>query len=1472
MMQLMTCAEKRATKCKPSIFRWSRDLKKNGQHMRYWNNRRRCSENGDSEGLLESVPKGYKPNIATTHEEVMEEFYKVQAEWLKTKDNSAVLHHQFMMDLIKHIEEKRGISKETAQKYLYHQEASKAAHEKQSKYLKIRKGGLLTELLVPAPLTTEEDAHMLIKDEETIETLLLRRNKTKLCEAMVSPFCTGPLADSIDENGRCKVSTSIVEGKYDLKTIDNMNVKNKKELKMIMKELARKRDDQGKLNKDVDVTISREDYQKMFEKKRETTSCGPTGIIMPHWKICAEDDYLSTIQSQLMEAPFRYGFTYKEWEVSVHCMLMKDSLPYYNRLRIIQLFEGDLNGALQLLFGRRQMKYMEDNNLNSEATYGGRKGKGCHQALNRIQYTTLYSRTMRQPLGLVDVDATGCFDRMVGRLLSLINQCNGMNQAAASCQAEVLHNMKHYVKTKRGISSKYIKRDKKYLIEGNGQGNAASVPGWHGHNELLCRVYKKLIHGSKIKSPDNRIHFEQWLSSFIDDNKMLLSFNSDDTYESILDKCRESLQIWETLLNITGGAVELKKCAITILRYNGTTDYKWYNKMPGVPRLQNTKGMDRQCVITREGSSDVKIKQQNIYEGVRLLGIKAAANGTYAHEYASRLEKSRAMAGRLQVSPLNIAMSWQVYYCRWKPAIVYCLPITTFTENECKRIQSPFYNVLLPKLGVNRNMPRDLLHGPAQVAGLGLINLEAEQLSLHVTGLITQIRKRDKVGKTMLASIDALQIYLGTGQQFFQLQAHAYDYRPSKRESQLVYVWEGLTQIGCSIISDEFWVPEKKSKNDEAIMDGIARTKQERKGKTEHLPKQALWYANACRLYLNITMLHEITTPCGRYVYDWVMSGEQIQDTNVLYPVQEKPPPHVWKVWRECIRATYLQKSDSWRSMLHRPLLTTGDNENLSWREQITLGMNIEDALNLLPNYLREAIGTLQCPRDNGKKISEELKQSQTQSWTDGTVKNDIGAHAFTIRPRGDEEIYCLSGTAGTPGDPASMTSLRAEHYGVLAVITLLDIISIIYQHDEKSIHIHHTDSISVIGRLQDKKSMTDKHYDSTDYDVWKSTELAIVSATKVTFKLKHVKGHQRENMHENKKEQGPLTREAQYNDWCDGAAENEREQQRQPAQLFAIKEAKVYLKTSTTLVTASAYKAIYERKTSPAAMMYVRGKLGLTDEDMRDINWKAMGLYINTLAISQRVKVMKYLYNWQNVGAQKQLHQWANEEEYMCPYKCGKKEGNMHYLQCSKGLDKMSIMCLEAINKWMIRVRTKNIIRTKIMNLLYSELPLKQPGIQVQYEENTQVNVAIKKQAHLGWKLTMKGVLSKEWSNLQEKEYDRIRSKEQLALWFTGDWWSKHLIKHIIFWALNEWQKRNDCLHKDLEEENSRKKQRECQEEITRLYAQQENRPLKAVKRYFSKPLIERLQQNPAGQRQWIETIRALKDKTAMQNRKNRI
>ena len=350
------------------------------------------------------------------------------------------------------------------------------------------------------------------------------------------------------------------------------------------------------------------------------------------------------------------------------------------------------------------------------------------------------------------------------------------------------------------------------------------------------------------------------------------------------------------------------------------------------------------------------------------------------------------------------------------------------------------------------------------------------------------------------------------------------------------------------------------------------------------------------------------------------------------------------------------------------------------------------------------------------------------------------------------------------------------------------------------------------------------------------------------------------------------VTREATYNDWCDRKAEIEREEHQVPVQLCYIKAAAVYLKTPRTLITASAYRVIYDRKTTPLAEEYVSTKLSLTAENYNLVNWKAMGLYVNSLAISQRVKVMKYIFDWQNVGTQKEQQQWADTEEYMCPYKCGQKEIPMHYLTCERSCDKMSRMCMEAINRWMITVRTNNRIRVYLMELLYSKLPITRISLNVTYKSPPLFEQAQNEQERLGWSLTIKGILSKKWGDIQEDEYSRIRNREKLEVWYTGIWWTKHLIKHIIFWALNEWQKRNEHLHKDIEERQAETTRRKNNDEIIELYRLQEDRPVAKVKRYYKTALIDKLQQNPSRQRQWIETIRALREKVAIQNRKSKL
>ena len=121
----------------------------------------------------------------------------------------------------------------------------------------------------------------------------------------------------------------------------------------------------------------------------------------------------------------------------------------------------------------------------------------------------------------------------------------------------------------------------------------------------------------------------------------------------------------------------------------------------------------------------------------------------------------------------------------------------------------------------------------------------------------------------------------------------------------------------------------------------------------------------------------------------------------------------------------------------------------------------------MLPPYLREAVGHIKYSNDNGAQLIAEMKQQEVHTWSDGTVKDVKGAHAFTLCPMNDEAINIIMGTEMTPADPVTLTSLQTEHYGALGVAVIVTCLTQIHGVTTplKSM-THHIDSTTVRDRL----------------------------------------------------------------------------------------------------------------------------------------------------------------------------------------------------------------------------------------------------------------------------------------------------------------------------------------------------------------------------------------------------------------------
>jgi hypothetical protein len=142
---------------------------------------------------------------------------------------------------------------------------------------------------------------------------------------------------------------------------------------------------------------------------------------------------------------------------------------------------------------------------------------------------------------------------------------------------------------------------------------------------------------------------------------------------------------------------------------------------------------------------------------------------------------------------------------------------------------------------------------------------------------------------------------LGTGMSFSLLEC------PEKPVAHLECEWvqsirTGLAKIRGRIERTKETVFKPRRMDDLHIMDKICNCKR--------FTDTQIRKINACRLYLQVTLLSEITTPCGKHIETAYYQGALIDRTNwptVQYPRQENPDKTSWALWRRALHLNHVR-------------------------------------------------------------------------------------------------------------------------------------------------------------------------------------------------------------------------------------------------------------------------------------------------------------------------------------------------------------------------------------------------------------------------------------------------------------------------------------------------------------------------------------------------------------------------------------
>ena len=142
----------------------------------------------------------------------------------------------------------------------------------------------------------------------------------------------------------------------------------------------------------IDTSIEADQFKELCRVWNETTSTSPSGNHLGHDKCPIkyennqETPTLATrifkIKSQLINMALKHGIIYSRWQTINTVMIEKVHGQYHiDKLRVLHIFESDLNGTIGIFWSRRLMAQAERYESLNDAQHGSRKGRGTDTLL-----------------------------------------------------------------------------------------------------------------------------------------------------------------------------------------------------------------------------------------------------------------------------------------------------------------------------------------------------------------------------------------------------------------------------------------------------------------------------------------------------------------------------------------------------------------------------------------------------------------------------------------------------------------------------------------------------------------------------------------------------------------------------------------------------------------------------------------------------------------------------------------------------------------------------------------------------------------------------------------------------------------------------------------------------------------------------------------------------------------------------------
>jgi hypothetical protein len=804
----------------------------------------------------------------------------------------------------------------------------------------VNRGGL-TRADVPAPMVEEGCTSSVypkqwtgpwvsITDPSAIAQYVCQVNTKQYNQAQYTPFGSSYLMQTFGMNLEGQAARDIIHGTFSI----DPDIQLLPETHRIINRLN------TPLNMPaLPTVIKKEEFQATYSIVKERTSSSVSGRHVGHYKAAIQDDNISSIHATMMSLSYMVGFSPERWRKVVDVMLEKEpGNPKIHRLRIIALIESDYNQSQRILIARRLSHRMEDMQLIPEMQYGSRPGKLCLSPVLNKQLTHDIIRQTKRTAAIIENDAIGCYDRLMNPLVLLAMRWLGVPETLAKSVALTWSGTSHSIKTYFGISQATYSNTKQTPLFGPGQGSTTGPTLWQVSFVLLEdsataagldissseeEDKEAAVQRLPLVSSDGSTQIDNGGEAFVDDANLVSSssvlqhphevsmVDQKIQCESAVRNLQVYAQQWERALFSTGGAINISKSFWFVF------NWKWSG---GVAKLAPPPSSV--TLKLTEGSPDndpVSVPQISVQDTYRTLGVRISPSGSTKQTFQDLSAKALDYQAKIIHSKLPREAALLSYNMYLLPKLGYSLPALTLSETECHRLQSATLAAFLPKIQLNRHIPRSVVFGSTRFGGLNIRSLYSIQGFGQLTLFTGHIRAYDKTAKLLRISLSYLQLTVGSATNVLMLPATTY--HKWTDSVWLTSFWAFMRRTKLLIDIDGHWLPEATREFDVVLMDYFVE---------EGYSAAALGSLNRCRLYLQVITLADISSADGSYIIPEALQGIPLSSrrSRFTWPNQQCPPHSAWELWRSALRS--LQPKNKLDSPLGR-WLTTNLHQQWLW-------------------------------------------------------------------------------------------------------------------------------------------------------------------------------------------------------------------------------------------------------------------------------------------------------------------------------------------------------------------------------------------------------------------------------------------------------------------------------------------------------------------------------------------------------------